>query len=267
MNAAGNSAPWYEELRQAVADAAGPDAAARFQRNAENVYNLYTEAWGGAWGQHAVRQAAKSVLADIATTADPEVEAARERAAKNPASGPGQGTPDGETDDTARHETGKFQQEYAEVAKAAYRRHSDEVQQAWSELDTAFVNAHRGELEAAWPEGFAAAFGSLGAGAGHGGLPADFGLIWTATAGFPATAQAQPSSRPDREVRRYARRSTRPRDPGGLHDAAWLAALSFPGPVRTPPIGQSGCAGSAAPPSRTASTANDGQQARRRRSR
>ena len=262
MNAAWNSASWYEELRQAVADAAGPDAAVRFQRNAENVYDLYTEAWGEAWGQHAVRQAAKSVLADTAATADPEVEAARERAAKNLASRPGQGTPDGQADHTARQDAGKFQQEYAE---AAYRRHRDEVQQAWSELDAAFVKAHRGELEAAWPEGFAAAFGSLGAGAGHGGAPADFGLIWTATAGFPATAQAQPSSRPDREARRYARRSTRPRDPGALHDAARLAALNFPG--QTPPIGQSSHAVSAAPPWRAASTASDGQQARRRRSR
>jgi hypothetical protein len=160
VNAAGNTAPWPDEIRRAVADAAGPGAAAEFQRTAEDVYQLYAGTWGEAWGQHAVRQAAKRVLARTATLAYPEVEAAR--AAGHKAGGPREG----------------------EVAVAAYVRHADEVCQAWGERDAEFLAARCSELKAAWPEGFDVAAASLGDGSSQSVAFADFPLIWRATAGF-----------------------------------------------------------------------------------
>jgi hypothetical protein len=160
VNATGNTAPWLDEIRRAVADAAGPAAAAEFQRTAEYVYQLYAGTWGEPWGQHAVRQAAKAVLANTATKADPEVGAAR----------------------AAGHEASRPKEE--EITRAAYARHADEVRHAWSERDAAFIAAHRDELQAAWPEGFAVAAASLADGSGQSVPFADFSLIWNATAGF-----------------------------------------------------------------------------------
>jgi hypothetical protein len=160
MNAHVNSTPWLDEIRLALADNAGPGAAAEFQGQAEYVYQLYAETWGEAWGQHAVRQAAKAVLANTATLTDSEVEAAR----------------------AAGHEAGRPLEE--EVTSAAYARHADEVCQAWSERDAAFIAAHRSELQATWPEGFAVAAASMADGSGQSVAFADFGLIWNATAGF-----------------------------------------------------------------------------------
>ena len=221
-----NTGSWFGEIQHAVVNTAGPDAAAGFQRAAERAYDLYSQVGGEAWGQHAVRQVAKAALATAAYTAS--------------------------------QEAGKLQQEYEEAA--------DEVQQAWAELDAAFVTAHRDELEAAWPEGFAAAFGCLGAGTSQGGAPADFGLIWTATAGFPASARPQPSSRANREAARFARQS-RPGDPAAGRDAARLAAASFPGAVQASPTGESGLREPATPRRRAAGTDSAGQLARPGRSR
>jgi hypothetical protein len=151
----GSPTPWLDEIRRAVAEGAGPGAATEFERTAENAYHDYAGAWGEAWGQHAVRQAAKIILARTATATDPEVEAAR-------AAG----------------------QETTDATATACTRHADEVRQAWSDRDAAFVTEHRGELQAAWPEGFAAAAASLGDGSGQSVAFADFPLIWNATAGF-----------------------------------------------------------------------------------
>ena len=217
---------WFDGIRRAVADTAGPDAAARFQRAAEQAYDLYSQVGGEAWGQHAVRQVVKTALATAAHAAG--------------------------------QEAGKPRKGYEEAA--------DEVQQAWAELDAAFVTAHRDELEAGWPEGFAAAFGCLGAGTSHDAAPADFGLIWTATAGFPASARPQPSRRANREAARYARQS-RPGDPAAGRDAVRLAAASFPGAVQAWPAGEPGLREPAAPRRRAARTDSAGQQARPGRSR
>lgn len=221
-----NTDSWFGEIQRAVVNAAGPDAAARFLRDAEQAYGLYSQVGGEAWGQHAVRQVAKTALATATYTAG--------------------------------QEAGKPQQGYEEAA--------DEVQQAWADLDAAFVTAHRDELEAGWPEGFAAAFGCLGAGTSQGSAPADFGLIWNATAGFPASARPQPSSRANREAARYARPS-RPRDPAAGRDAARLAAVSFPGAVPASPTGEPGLREPATPRRRAAGTDSAGQQARPGRSR
>ena len=165
-----NNAPWYEEIRRAVVDAAGPDAAAEFDPAAESGYQLYAETWGEAWGQHAVRQAAKTITASKTALADPEVETAR----------------------IVDRDSGASRGNYTEVVRAAYLRHADDVRQAWRERDAAFVTAHRDALAAAWPEGFAVAAASMGAGGGQAILHTDFGLIWNATAGFPGTAQIEP---------------------------------------------------------------------------
>lgn len=159
MNAAGSTAPWLDEIRCAVVDAAGPGAIAEFQCTAEYAYQLYAGTWGEAWGQHAVRQTANAVLARSEALTNPEVETAQ----------------------AAGHEAGRLREE--EVIGAAYTRHADDVCQAWSERDAAFIAAHRGELKAAWPEGFAVA-ASLGDGSGQGVAFGDFPLIWSATAGF-----------------------------------------------------------------------------------
>jgi hypothetical protein len=162
---ADHPAPWLDEILRTAGDIS-PATASEIQHAAEYAHQAWAEGRGEAWGEYAARQAAKGVLAGVATESDPVVQAAlrasreaHEHADRLFADAAG---PDGTADlDTpkglafylADHAADELYEEYSEVYGAASERYRAEVNQAWRKAGMDFLRSHRAELEAADPEG------------------------------------------------------------------------------------------------------------------
>jgi hypothetical protein len=170
---AAGTPPWLDEILRA-ADDISPATAERIRLSADETYRQYSVAVSEAWAQHAARNAAKTVLANIATESRPVVQAAFRRyqdAAEQAnrllaAAGGTTGTRDtGAADNrdtvsrldavAARREAAALGRTFRNTFTATKVRYAAEVRKAWRQADKDFLVTHRAALEAADPAGFA----------------------------------------------------------------------------------------------------------------
>jgi hypothetical protein len=170
--AAGTPSGLDEILR--VAGDISPATAERIRVSAHETYRQYSVAVSEAWAQHAARNAAETVLANVATESRPVVQAAFRRyqdaaeqanrllaAAGGTGGARGAGTADNRATGSrldavaARHEAAALGRTFRNTFTATKVHYAVEVRKAWRQADKDFLVTHLAALEAADPAGFA----------------------------------------------------------------------------------------------------------------